>query len=201
MMRLTERAQAAVAECLRRGETAVDATAGNGHDTRFLAETVGPLGRVYAFDVQPAALQSTARQLERGRLHNVVLCGRDHAEMMSVIPAAEQGRVGAVMFNLGYLPGGDKRLTTSAASTVQGVAAALQLLRPGGVLTVLAYPGHPGGAAEVGAVTGFLQSVDPSEFQVETVRAESSSPAAPLLFILRRQPDSPGCEPAFGQVQ
>ena len=41
---------------LHEGDTAADFTMGNGHDTLFLSETVGPSGHVFAFDIQQAAL-------------------------------------------------------------------------------------------------------------------------------------------------
>ena len=43
---------------LREGDLAVDATAGNGHDTVFLAQAVGETGKVFAIDVQAAAIGS-----------------------------------------------------------------------------------------------------------------------------------------------
>src|SRR5262245_8571181 len=99
--RATELAQADVRGAVRPGESAV---AGNGHDTRFLAELVGPAGRVFAFEVQPAAVARTEALLAEAGLTNVTLLLRDHADLAAVAP----GTVGAVMFNLGYLPGGDK---------------------------------------------------------------------------------------------
>ena len=50
---------------LKEGDVAVDYTMGNGHDTEFLSKTVGENGRVYAFDIQLAALNSTAANLEK----------------------------------------------------------------------------------------------------------------------------------------
>ena len=48
---------------LHEGDRAVDFTMGNGHDTEFLSKTVGKNGLVTAFDIQPKALESTARNL------------------------------------------------------------------------------------------------------------------------------------------
>src|SRR5688572_12496052 len=141
MPQLTELARAAVRSALGPGETAIDATAGNGHDTLFLAESVGPGGRVFAFDVQPTALERTAERLAAAGVRNVALLCRDHAGLADVLPGDCRGRVGAVMFNLGYLPGGDKAVATRPGSSVPAIAAALGLLRPGGVLTAVAYAG------------------------------------------------------------
>ena len=184
MPRLTEQAHAAVRAVLAPGEAAADATCGNGRDTRFLADLVSPAGRVFAFDVQPVALQRTAQSIA-GRA-NVSLIECDHAHMLDAIPAELHGRVGTVMFNLGYLPGGDKTVVTTASSTILGLRAALELLREGGVLTVIAYPGHPGGAEETDAVEGLLRSL-PTHFEARVERAAHDRPDAPRLYLVHKR--------------
>jgi predicted methyltransferase len=183
MPRLTEVTHAAVRSVLAPGEIAIDATAGNGHDTRFLSERVGPSGQVFGFDVQPEALARTAAAL--GQVGNVTLRQRDHAEMRAAIPREFHGRVAAVMFNLGYLPGGDHTITTRAPSTLTAVSAALELLRAGGVLTVLVYTGHAGGLEEAEAIAKWLSEL-PSAFQVREERSGKDGPAAPRLFVVHK---------------
>jgi 16S rRNA C1402 N4-methylase RsmH len=183
MTRLTEVAHAAVRPVLAPGDCAIDATAGNGHDTRFLSERVGPSGRVFGFDVQPEALVRTTAAL--GQVGNVTLLQRDHAEMRDAIPQEFHGRVAAVMFNLGYLPGGDHAITTRATSTLTARSAALELLQPGGVLTVLAYTGHSGGSEEAKVVANLLSEL-PAAFQVREERSEKDGPAAPRLFVVHK---------------
>ena len=60
---LVERAHKYVSEVLGPGDIAIDATMGNGYDTLFLADRVGDYGKVYAFDIQSAALENTRRRL------------------------------------------------------------------------------------------------------------------------------------------
>lgn len=154
MRRPTQQAHEAVAAVLRPGDLAVDATAGNGHDTCFLAEGVGPGGRVVAFDIQAEAVEATRRRLrEAGLDERVEVLGESHARIAGRVPAG----VGAVMFNLGYLPGGDHGIITRTAETLEALEAAAGLLRPGGVLTVVCYPGHPGGEEEAAAVAGWAR--------------------------------------------
>lgn len=184
MPRLTDLAHAAVRAVLTAGEIAIDATAGNGHDTRFLSEQVGPDGRVFAFDVQLEALSHAATAIANAR--NVTLLARDHAELHDAIPQEFHGTIGAVMFNLGYLPGGDHSLTTQTTSTLKAISAALELLRPGGIVTVLAYPGHPGGAEETEAVAKFLSEL-PAEFVMREEYAEVSRHDAPRLFVVHKR--------------
>lgn len=184
MIRLTELAHAAVRAILQTGESAIDATAGNGHDTRFLSECVGPDGQVFAFDIQLEALERTAAMVEDAA--HVKLLPVNHADLREAIPLEHHGRIGAIMFNLGYLPGSDKAVTTQAESTLRAVTASLELLRPGGVLTILAYTGHTGGAAETETVGRLIKELSASEFDVREFQGERDSMIAPRLFVIHK---------------
>jgi len=168
------------------GETAIDATAGNGHDTCFLAGLVGSEGTVFAFDRQPVAIRQTQQRLAEGQLTNTTLRECDHSQLNAEIPERQYGTTAAVMFNLGYLPGGDKSVITQTKSTLIALKAALAIIRPGGVVTVLAYPGHVGGDEETLAVEALFSSLDEVSFEVD-VEAVDGVPAAPKLFVARRR--------------
>jgi SAM-dependent methyltransferase len=191
-MRLTEIAQQRVADVLLEGDFAVDATAGNGHDTAFLAARVGLVGQVFAFDVQPEAIAATNALLAESGLRNVTLSQKSHAELESALPHDVVGGVGAVMFNLGYLPGGDHAVVTEAQSTLAAIDAALRILRDGGVLTIVAYPGHAGGAAEAAAVAEHLTGLAPEACSVERIDGQSGRNVSPILFVVtKRKSGSP----------
>jgi glycine oxidase len=185
--RLTEQAQTLVRDVVQPGETAIDATAGNGHDTCFLAVTVGHEGRVFAFDVQSDALARTSARLADISYANVTLLQQSHAKMKDAIPERCRSSVGAVMFNLGYLPGGDHAVTTQAGSSLTAITAALSLVRSGGIVTVLAYPGHTGGDDEAGSVQQFLEELSVAEFETSIRRSATTSVTAPLLFVIVRR--------------
>ncbi len=144
------------------GDIVIDATAGNGHDTLFLAQRVGPLGQVYAFDIQESALKSTATRLTAAGMTNVRLIHDDHAHMRKWIEPQHRGCVSTVMFNLGYLPRGDKSIVTKSSSTLAAIDDAISLLHVGGRLTILAYPGHSGGFEETTAVERTVAAFPPS---------------------------------------
>ena len=119
---------------VREGDTVVDATCGNGHDTAALCRMVGASGTVHAFDIQQLALDRTRFELEKGcqrgdgaeapQLPRVEYHCCDHADMLDVM---EPHSASLVVFNLGYLPHGDHCLTTKVESTRKGVLAALQV--------------------------------------------------------------------------
>ncbi|QDV52052.1 class I SAM-dependent methyltransferase [Gimesia fumaroli] len=187
MTRLTDRAHQLIAAELQAGETAVDATAGNGHDTLFLCQRVGPAGQVYAFDIQQVALKQAAELLHQSGFSNCELICSDHSQLKNLIPEDAQGRIGAIMFNLGYLPGGDHSQITQTDSTLAAIEAALLLLRAGGILTVMAYPGHEGGDSEMTVVAERFRLLDESHFKTEVILARSESTSAPRLFVARKR--------------
>jgi len=173
---------------LEAGAVAVDATVGNGHDTLHLAEAVGADGRVYGFDIQPLALKRTQQRLATaGVAERVFLHEASHATLAGTLPAEVHGHVGAVMFNLGYLPGGDHSITTTPDTTVRALQQALTLLHAGGVVTVVLYTGHPGGAAEARAVTDWAAALDQEAVQVLSYRFLNQVHAPPALLALHAQ--------------
>ena len=161
------------------GMFAVDATAGNGHDTAFLCGLVGPGGRVLAMDIQPAAVEATRRRLaELGLRQAEVVCD-SHAHLARYV---EKGAADAVMFNLGYLPGGDHGVFTVPETSVPALRTALELLRPGGVLTVCAYAGGRQGTAERDAVLAFARDLPRTEYRV-TVELFADRPGLPPVPV------------------
>jgi predicted methyltransferase len=156
--RLTDLAHDVIAGHVHAGDIVIDATMGNGHDTLFLAQLVGETGHVYAFDLQQQAIDQTRARLERhGAAEKVTLIRNSHAEMAGELPQGTAGNVAAVVFNLGYLPGGEKSVTTTAGSTLTALDASLELLRPGGLISLLVYVGHPGGMDEDQAIREWLE--------------------------------------------
>jgi predicted O-methyltransferase YrrM len=163
MLKVTDLAHLLVSAVLKEGAIAVDATAGNGRDTLFLARLVGPGGRVYAFDLQEEALRRTAGVLDQENLRErVVLIHAGHQQMSDYVVEP----VSAAVFNLGYLPGGDHNFATRADSTVAGLEAALNLLAPGGLAAMVVYPGHREGLAEKEALLAFCRKLNPSRYAV-----------------------------------
>jgi len=166
---------------IREGDLVIDATTGNGHDTLFLADCVGAAGKVLAFDVQAAALASARARLESANLsERVEFFLESHAAMGR---HAAAGSVTVVMFNLGYLPGENHDLTTESDETLTALAAASDLLKPGGVLSVVCYPGHPAGAAEAVAVESWMASFAAHGWRIAKYGAVGTRRPAPFLLL------------------
>ncbi|MEJ2309109.1 MAG: class I SAM-dependent methyltransferase [Gammaproteobacteria bacterium] len=183
--RLTEIAHDLIARRVRDGDIVIDATMGNGHDTLFLADLVGERGHVHAFDVQQRAIDKTGERLaEHGLSNRATLIRESHAEMTSHLPQEASGQIAAVVFNLGYLPGGEKRVTTTAETTRKALEQALELLGPGGIISLLVYVGHAGGEQEHRAILAWLEGLP------ETVLREHHNPDcashSPRLYTLAK---------------
>jgi predicted methyltransferase len=180
---MTDLAHLIVGAVLGRGDWAIDATVGNGHDTAFLAACVGADGRVFGFDIQPQAMAAAAQRLQGHA--SVTLLHRGHEQIADAIPGEARGQVAAVMFNLGYLPGGEKSVITNAKTTITALTAALGLLRVKGVATVVLYPAHPGGDAEAEAVRGFAALL-PQAFSVTRHTRLGADRPVPELLVIER---------------
>jgi len=182
-------AQRSLAAVLRPGDRAVDATAGNGHDTEFLARRVGAAGRVVAVDAQAAAVAATDRRLRAAELGDrVALCHAGHEGLAALVPPSWTGRVRGVVFNLGYLPGSDANLITRPATTRKALDGARHLLEPGGRLAVVAYPGHGGGLEEAEAVATWAASATRAGDRVLALGRwrRGVSQRAPRLTVIER---------------
>jgi hypothetical protein len=182
--RPTQLAQILLRNSIQEGDTVIDGTAGNGHDTVFLAECVGLNGRVMAFDIQEQAIRSAKAAViaanfgDRVEFHQL-----SHAEMAE---HAEHGSVAAIMFNLGYLPGDDHRFTTQTEETLTAMAVATDLLKPGGILSVVCYPGHPEGALEAELVEAWMSSLTSDSWCVAKYAMLGTQKPAPFLLMGRK---------------
>ena len=160
----------------------IDATCGNGHDTLFLAGLV-PRGRVLGFDLSPQAIMATSRRLEQeGLRQRVDLFQEDFRLLRFYVTDPVQ----AIMFNLGYLPGGDRQTCTTAEASSEAVRQAAPLLQPGGIMTVVCYPGHEGGREEVKEVMKATAQLEQKEFEVLTLNFINQTNDPPLLVVVHR---------------
>lgn len=156
---LTQIAHEKIRRRLRDGDWAIDATAGNGYDTAFLAEQVGSNGYVHAFDIQTQAIESAMLRLARqGYSKRATIWQKNHADMLSHVPREWHNKVSAITFNLGYLPHSDRSIATCANHTLPALGQSVDLLKAQGILSLLVYKGHAGGRQEFQAVTEWLQA-------------------------------------------
>lgn len=168
---------------VRPGEAAIDATMGNGHDTLVLAQCTTETGRVYAFDIQERALEKTRKRLQAAaQANHVQLIADGHQHISHHV----RETVAAVIFNLGYLPGGNKALTTQWDTSLAAIEQSLALLRQHGLLLLVLYPGHEPGKAEQEAIEAFVAKLDQQEFQVLRYQFINQKNNPPYLLAIEK---------------
>lgn len=190
---------------IREGKAVVDATCGNGHDTVALAKAVFPdygdgiaasennqecptTPRLVAFDIQQRAIDATASLLTEAGFGSQLNAGsirliRDsHENMEDYVNEAC-----LIMFNLGYLPGGDKEITTCTETTMKAIQRASGLLIKGGLLSVTMYSGHREGAKEKAELLAFAKGLDSKMYHVAYVNMLNQPNCPPELLLITRK--------------
>ena len=171
-------------DVIKEGDIVIDATMGNGYDTKYLAEKVGANGVVYSFDVQEDAIKSTKKRLEKAELIdrvNLILDGHQNMDMYV------NKEVSCVMFNLGYLPRAKHQVITKPETTVEAIKKSLELLKPNGVVSIAIYTGHEGGMEECDEVFGYVSKLDQSEYSVLNCNFVNQINHPPRLIMIEKK--------------
>ncbi|CAJ1958127.1 unnamed protein product [Sphenostylis stenocarpa] len=189
--RATDIAHMVWKQVVRKGDTVIDATCGNGFDTLAMLNLVADDshdGYVYALDIQRDALDNTSLLLEKAlnskEKQLVKLFNICHSKMENVVPGNASVRL--VAFNLGYLPGGDKGIITGSETTSLALEAAKRILMPGGLISIVVYVGHPGGREELEVVESFAAGLCVENWICCKLQM-LNRPFAPIpIFVYRR---------------
>lgn len=165
-------------EHIKSGNFCIDATAGRGFDTVFLCEQVGLNGKVMAFDIQDEAILSTKALLEEKGLEAELILD-SHTQMSCyAAPASVDG----IMFNFGYLPGGDHNICTHKEESIEAIKVGLNLLKKQGVMALCIYHGGDTGFEEKDAIMAYLKTIDSKKYTV-IVSEFFNRPNHPPIFV------------------
>lgn len=171
---------------IKRNDTVIDATMGNGNDTLLLAQLVGENGVVHAFDIQEKAIQNTTSLLKTNnclkqcKLHYI---GHEHIDNI----LDDNIKISATTFNLGYLPNSDKTITTTPDNTIQAIKNILPKLTENGIITIVAYHGHDMGKIEKNNLEVFLQTLSQEKFSVAKYEFVNQVNTPPALFVIEKR--------------
>lgn len=166
---------------VRPGDHCIDATMGNGHDTELLCRLAGAGGQVLAFDIQKTALWNTAKRLqESGAPDNYRLILDSHSHMEQY---ADADSISCIVFNFGYLPGGDHALATRPDTSIAAIEQGLRLLKKGGLMSLCIYSGKDSGFEERDVLLAFLKELDPKKYLVvlSSYYNRPNDPPVPVL--------------------
>ncbi len=180
---ITEFCHRFLEDYIEEGSRCIDATCGNGNDTEFLCRRAGPSGKVYAFDIQEEAVERTKARLERaGCGERAVLYCAGHERMADYV----KQDVDVIMFNFGYLPGGDHSAATRPDTSLQAVRQGMEILKPGGVMSLCIYSGGDTGYEERQVLQEYLKDLDPRRWLVIACSYLNRKNDPPLpVFIIR----------------
>lgn len=170
---ITEMSHLIMRQCISKEMITADLTAGNGFDTAELAKLSK---HVYSFDIQPQAIQATKERIQD--VTNVTLIQDSHANIKDYIHES----LDFAIFNFGYLPKGDKTITTKTESSIQAVQACLDLLKEQGLLCLCFYIGHEEGKKEMTELLSLLkqQPLLLSSYQTHIENA-------PILYLVSKK--------------
>ncbi|MEJ6949926.1 class I SAM-dependent methyltransferase [Natronospora cellulosivora (SeqCode)] len=169
---------------INKGDLVVDATAGNGYDTIFLAELVGIDGKVYSFDIQKQAIENTRKKvLDKGYEDRISLIEDGHQNIGEYL----KNEIKGIVFNLGYLPGADKDIITKKNTTIKALKKGIELLCVGGIIVLVIYTGHSGGQEELEAIKNFSLDLDNKKYNVLNYKFLNQKKSPQILAIIRRR--------------
>lgn len=165
------------------GDTVVDCTVGQGNDTLFLAKLVGTAGKVYGFDIQSIAIDWTKNKLiEENLTENIILINDGHENIDKYIDE----KIDFIIYNLGYLPRGNKEIKTNAVTTLKSVEKSLNLLNNNGLLLITCYTGHEGGLLEKETVEIFFKNLNQKKYNVLEFNFINQKNNPPILYGIEK---------------
>lgn len=170
-------------EHVQSGDLCIDATAGNGNDTLYLCQLVGEAGEVTAFDIQKAAVETVRERLKQEGMDKIATVHLESHCNMALY--AEENTISCIIFNFGYLPGGDHRISTNGYTSIQAIKTGLPLLKKDGLMSLCIYSGGDSGFEEKEMILQFLKQLNQQEYLVivNEFYNRSNNPPIPVQII------------------
>lgn len=169
---------------LKESKVVLDATLGNGNDLIFMIQNSEKLDKIYGFDIQEDAINTTKKRLLELEIYNenVNLVHDSHTNIAQYI----YEKIDLAIFNLGYLPKANHEITTTAKTTVISVEETMKLLNKNGIIIIAVYYGHNEGKAEKLALDDYLITLDQKKYTVSKFDFINQINHPPFLFIIER---------------
>lgn len=184
-------------QCLKPGGIAVDGTVGNGNDLLYLTQLAGEKGQVFGFEIQGAGLIQALNRLHEHKVNPMpTLFFGGHEQLGEKLPQSLQGKINAFIFNLGYLPGSNKKIITRAPTTLRAFSQALDWLAPEGILVAVVYRGHSGGVEESDLLLDWASQIHPTEAETHLFKRLNLRESTPYVLLIRKSPTQP--KPSHG---
>lgn len=169
---------------IKEGWVCIDATLGHGKDLLFLSDLVGQAGFVYGFDIQDEAIKSSQKIMSNQATYSnyqLIHCSHEYMDQKL------EGPVNFIIFNLGYLPKGNKMISTQKESTLVSVKKGLGLLSKNGLLWIVIYPGHACGAEEALALEAYCKDLNQNEYSVMKLNIINQINNPPYIIAIEKK--------------
>ncbi len=157
-------------------DIAIDATLGNGYDTDFLSEK---FNKVYSFEIQKEACDTYVEN----KKDNVAIINDSHHKFKEYI----KENVDCIIYNLGFLPGGNKEITTTVDTTLLSIKDGVEILNSGGIIAIAIYIGHDQGKIEENAIMSYVGGLEKDKYGVIQHKYVNRSKYAPILIVIEKK--------------
>ena len=182
--KITEMVHHIIKDYIIENTCTIDATAGNGYDTLFLAENAGKKGKVFSFDIQEVSIDNTRKLLDDNKLLNKVeLINDSHHNIDKYV----DDNISVAIFNLGYLPNGNKEIVTEAKTTIIALEKILKRLMYGGVIAITIYYKHEGGEEEKNILEKYFSELDAKKYQVVSINHNNRHSSPPIISFIYKK--------------
>ncbi|MGL4345512.1 MAG: tRNA (mnm(5)s(2)U34)-methyltransferase [Cellulosilyticaceae bacterium] len=158
---------------------AMDGTLGKGADMAFLCG-LEQVAEVWGFDIQQEAIAMSKEHVGEWDDKDVHYVRDSHHHVDQYI----QKPIDIAMFNLGYLPTGDKAIVTHSETTLVAIEKVMGQLAEGGIMTILTYPGHEEGMNEHCQITQFLGQITQKRYEIFRISKQNVKRPCPEIFVI-----------------
>lgn len=165
----------------------VDMTCGNGHDSLRVLQNAPNYKKLYLYDVQMKAIENTKSLLDSYAYKNCIYLNKSHDDLSDI-----HEDIDFAIYNLGYLPGADKKLVTNSKCTIKSIELLLKKLSFGAIVVITTYPGHEEGNVEDIKIYDFLNSLDQKFFNVIKLEFINQKNKPCKTYILEKRSEDDG---------
>ncbi len=155
----------------------LDMTLGNGNDSLNMLELNNSI-KIYGFDIQ----KSCVDKIKALNIENIYAINDSHINFDKYVDSD----IDFAIFNLGYLPGGDKSITTDYDTVIHTIEKLLCAIKIDALIVITFYPGHKSGLDESINVLEYLNTLDQKRYNVVKYEFVNQINNPPFVCVIER---------------
>lgn len=161
---------------------AADMTVGNGNDIYKIVKTVDKKSEILGFDISEIAIENTKNLLKEFKNNNIQIIKDSHKNIFKHI----NKKLDLVIYNLGYLPKGNKDITTDYVTVIKSLEYVLNFLNINGIVIITFYPGHSSGKLESIEIEKYLADLNQKNYNVLKYYFVNQINNPPYVVVIER---------------